>query len=336
MADIFISYHTSDRPFVQRLYNELRKFRVRGFMDAEDVAAGESFSRRLREAVSNADAILVVLSSSASRSSFVLAEVGLAISLNKLVIPVLAPGEKYEESAPPQLFDRQVIDATKLPIEEIAARVVAAATNTPVDVALNQVTSRIRYRQRILIATVVLFALLAAMATVQSYFALQQRAVAEEAAQVARSARLDAERARIEEEILRKRLTEITGRSATLAVAPDGRTLATGNRDGTVTIWDARSGRILISLRGHSGVVSGLAYSPDGSRLAVASWDKTLSIWNIATGSQALLLKGHTDAVASVQFSSDGTRLYSRSLDGTVREWDASTGREIGVTRVPS
>ena len=56
-----------------------------------------------------------------------------------------------------QLF---VIDANTLPIEEAAARVVAVTTNTSVGVAIDEVQSRVRRRQSILFATIVVLVIL--------------------------------------------------------------------------------------------------------------------------------------------------------------------------------
>jgi TIR domain len=89
MADIFISYSRSDKAFAERLYRELERFNVHGFMDDSDLAAGSEWSTRLRETVRNADAVLVILSKSAARSNWVLAEIGLADTLGKKVSPCL-------------------------------------------------------------------------------------------------------------------------------------------------------------------------------------------------------------------------------------------------------
>ena len=40
--------------------------------------------------------------------------------------------------------------------------------------------------------------------------------------------------------------------------------------DGTAKIWDAVSGKELLSFIGHKDSVFGIAFSPDGSRLATA------------------------------------------------------------------
>jgi hypothetical protein len=329
MADIFISYSTSDEAFTRRLYREFERFNVHGFMDISDFAMGSEWSTRLKETVKNADAVVVILSKSSAQSSLVMAEIGLANSFGKLVIPVLAPGEKYEQAVPPLLLDRIVIDANRLELVEVAAQVVAAITNIPLELALHQVRRRARRRQVLLIAILLALVVLSASSTIAAFFAYKQREVAVKQMEVAELARAEAER-------VRKRIQELTGQSGALAIAPDGNTVATGSRDGGVALWDTKSGRLLKSLTGHEGVVSALAFSTDGRLLAVASWDHTVTIWDAATGMLLLRLEGHTDAVTSVQFSPDGQLLYSRSVDGTIREWNVANGLVVRIFQAPA
>ncbi len=58
-----------------------------------------------------------------------------------------------------------------------------------------------------------------------------------------------------------------------LAFSPSGRFLASSSQDGTIKVRELPSGRILRTLRGHSGAVNAVAYSPDGLRLATAGQD---------------------------------------------------------------
>ena len=93
--------------------------------------------------------------------------------------------------------------------------------------------------------------------------------------------------------------------------------------DRTVKVWDAATGRELLTLAGHGGWVWRLAVSADGTRVATASADGTTKVWDVQTGQDLLTLRGHRQPVVGVAFSLDGHRLATASLDGTARIWDA-------------
>ena len=109
-----------------------------------------------------------------------------------------------------------------------------------------------------------------------------------------------------------------------IAASPDGTRLATGEVDTTVKLWDAATGKLLLTLFSHASQVVGLAYSADGTRLASASEDGTVKLWDAASGRELFTLDGHTSGVMGVAFSADGNHLYSASRDGTARIWDIS------------
>jgi tetratricopeptide (TPR) repeat protein len=95
-----------------------------------------------------------------------------------------------------------------------------------------------------------------------------------------------------------------------------------------VRVWDAASGKELLTLQGHTDSVHGVSFSPDGRRLASAG-DRTVRVWDAASGKELLTLQGHTDSVHCVSFSPDGVKLASGGLDRTVRVWDAASGKEL-------
>lgn len=118
-------------------------------------------------------------------------------------------------------------------------------------------------------------------------------------------------------------------RTAAVAWAPDGRTLAVGNGP-EVWLWSA-DGRLQQRLQAHSRQVNGLAWTPDGRRLASAGWDGTVGIWDLRRGELLHRLHGHEDAVWAVAWAPDGRRLASSgSLDNRVILWDGLTGAELG------
>lgn len=107
-----------------------------------------------------------------------------------------------------------------------------------------------------------------------------------------------------------------------LAISQDGKTLASGNKDGTIKLWDVETGKNTATLKGHIDNVSSVAFSPDGKTLASGSVDKTIKLWELATGKNTATLNGHNGEVDSIAFSPSGKTLASGSKDRTIKLWD--------------
>lgn len=106
----------------------------------------------------------------------------------------------------------------------------------------------------------------------------------------------------------------------TAALAPDGRTLATGSYDRLIRLWDVIEGTPRSELKEHTDAVHGLAFSPDGARLASASADRTLKVWDVASGRRLVTLSDATAEQYAARFAPDGT-ILGAGADRTIRAW---------------
>ena len=103
--------------------------------------------------------------------------------------------------------------------------------------------------------------------------------------------------------------------------APNGKILATGGQDGTVRLWDARSGQLRRVLPAHRGRVRAIAFSPDGSVLASAGSDGGLRFWHVATGQSSVVTNFRKGPVNSMAFMPDGKRIVLSVDSGHVTLW---------------
>ncbi len=118
-----------------------------------------------------------------------------------------------------------------------------------------------------------------------------------------------------------------SGVVSVVAWSPDRQRLASGGADGTVRVWEARSGKLLHELKGHAFGVRTVAYAPDGASLASGGADGTVRVWEARSGKLLHELKGHAGGVRTVAYAPDGASLASGGADGTVRVWEARSGK---------
>ena len=95
-----------------------------------------------------------------------------------------------------------------------------------------------------------------------------------------------------------------------VAISPDGTraVAAVGNR---VLLYDAKTGKLKESLRGHKDVVTSVDYSFDGSHFASGGKDKTVVIWK-ASG-QGKLKYNHNSNIQRIKYSPTAFLLASCS-----------------------
>jgi len=102
------------------------------------------------------------------------------------------------------------------------------------------------------------------------------------------------------------------------------RQACSGSMDGTVRVWNLKTGECQYTLTGHTSLVGLLGLSP--SHLVSAAADSTLRIWDPDSGEVRHMLAAHTGAITC--FQHDEFKVLSGS-DGTLKMWDVREGTVV-------
>jgi WD40 repeat protein len=133
-----------------------------------------------------------------------------------------------------------------------------------------------------------------------------------------------------------------------VALAPDGKTLAATTLHNSVQLWDVATGKALRSLAPGHGT-SALLFSPDGVLLAGRGADQAVRLWEVSTGKEVrqirrvqnqpgrgVVVVGGFFGAGSLAFSPDGKLLAAPETvfdNGQVKTsvtlWEVATGKEL-------
>jgi hypothetical protein len=114
-----------------------------------------------------------------------------------------------------------------------------------------------------------------------------------------------------------------------VAFSADGRRALSGSVDGSIKVWDVRTGKAIRSLEGHQELVWSAVFAPDGRRIVSGSRDRTVRLWDVDSGKELKCFKGHTNEIRRVAISPDGHSALSGGYDGIMRLWNLATGKEV-------
>ncbi|NES03974.1 MAG: WD40 repeat domain-containing protein [Okeania sp. SIO2F4] len=123
-----------------------------------------------------------------------------------------------------------------------------------------------------------------------------------------------------------KTIAQNLGWVYTVAITPDGQTLASGSYGGVIKIWDFNNNKLLHTINAHADAIESIAISPDGQILASGSWDNHIKLWELTNGTLIRTLGSHIDDVKAIAINADGQTLASGSYDGMIKLWNLKTG----------
>lgn len=106
-----------------------------------------------------------------------------------------------------------------------------------------------------------------------------------------------------------------------LAFSPDGKTLATCSRNGTIRFWNVSTGQVIFNLKAHKPVVLCVAFSPDGKMLASTGADGTVKIWNVENGTLLKEITVLRKEIPCVAFSQDMQFMAASASKGELYLW---------------
>ncbi|KAG2344712.1 WD40 repeat-like protein [Suillus weaverae] len=123
-----------------------------------------------------------------------------------------------------------------------------------------------------------------------------------------------------------------------IALSPGGKTLASGNWNGEVKLWNIDTGKVIKTLTGHTKGVWSVCWSPNGERVVsghdetiVEAEDGAFRVWDVESGETILgpIKTGHLRAVC---YSPDAKMIATAGNE--LKIWDANSGELLKTFEV--
>ena len=87
----------------------------------------------------------------------------------------------------------------------------------------------------------------------------------------------------------------------------------------TCKLWDAYTGQLHHTLRGHSTEIVCVAINPQSTVIATGSMDNTAKLWDVERGVEIATLLGHSAEIVALSFNTEGGYILTGSFDHTCK-----------------
>ena len=361
----FISYKSEDVEWAIWVQHELEHYHLPAsfngcedvrqdlrpvFRDIDELSAG-NLPKQIKQALVNSQNLIVICSPQAAESHWVNQEVKTFITLGRInrIFPFIVEGNSPSKFFPPALLnlpkneERLGGDVSKKGRDAAFVKVVAGMLGVGFDSLWNRYEKekaeeerkQREQRDRLLISQ---SRFLAEKATAlveegDSYTArlLALEALPKDIKNPERPYVIEAEVAlrkasQSNTAILRGHTDKVTS----VALSPDGRTIASASSDGTIRLWNVTTGQAIKELPIKRMPVFAVSFSPNGQCIAYSyavDKDSSIYVWNIEKECHQCVLTGHRSIVRSISFTHDGHSAITSSDDGTIRVWDILRGK---------
>jgi len=130
-------------------------------------------------------------------------------------------------------------------------------------------------------------------------------------------------------------ITSTNGKS--LALSPDGQTVAIGNHEilGRVELWDLETQEQIREHRGGRQVM-GLGFNAAGTILAAGRTDGSVTIWDVETGNLTHHLSNGWTGCYGMAVHPELDQIATSGDDNSVQIWDAQNGQLLTELSIPN
>lgn len=125
--------------------------------------------------------------------------------------------------------------------------------------------------------------------------------------------------------------TQTTKRAFSMDVSNDGQTIAIGESDGGLILFDVASRSRTARYESHGRALHAIEFSPDGRRIFAGYEDGMLTATETASGKALFSVRAHDGLIKALAVSPDGKTLATGGNDKRVKLIDAGSGETLSV-----